>query len=134
MRTIHKVAAVVIQDDTFLMVRKVGKDIWTSLGGHIEKNETEEQALLREAKEELDCSGRIIRKLGDFRAKAAFDNAEVLLSVYLMTIMGEPKISDPELEEFRFIDKEYASKGVTLPDSIVYHVLPHCIQSGLLHW
>ncbi len=34
------------------MVRKVGKDIWTSLGGRPEGNETEEETLLREIKEE----------------------------------------------------------------------------------
>lgn len=134
MNTIHKVAAVVIQDDKFLMVRKVGKDVWTSLGGHIEAGETEEQALIRETKEELDCEGSIVRKLGDFSAKAVFDDAELLLSVYLMTITGSPKISDPELDEFRFIGKDYTSERIKLPDSIVAHVLPYCIQAGLLTW
>lgn len=41
MNTIHKVAAMVIQNDCFLMVRKHDKAIWTSLGGHIEQGETE---------------------------------------------------------------------------------------------
>lgn len=134
MRTIHKVAAVVIQDNAFLMVRKVGKGVWTSLGGHIEAGETEEEALLRETEEELDCQGTIIRKLGDFRAPAAFDAAEVLLSTYLMTLEGEPKVSDPELEEFRFLSKDEVEKNVKLPDSITEHVIPYCIKAGLLNW
>jgi 8-oxo-dGTP diphosphatase len=131
---IHKVAAMVIKDNAFLMVRKVGKDVWTNLGGHIEDGETEEQALIRETKEELDCEGTIIRKLGDFRAKAAFDDAELVLSTYLMTLNGELKISDPELEKFRFIGKHYKEEGIQLPDSIESHVLPYCIKEGLLNW
>jgi 8-oxo-dGTP diphosphatase len=116
------------------MVRKVGKDIWTSLGGHLEEGETEEQALIRETKEELGCDGRVVRKLGDFRAKAAFDDAELILSTYLMTLHGTPKITDPELAEFRFIDKSYEKSGIQLPDSIKDQVLPFCIKARLLNW
>jgi 8-oxo-dGTP diphosphatase len=135
MNTIHKVAAVVIQDNGFLMVRKHGKDIWTSLGGHVEEGETEEAALLREIKEELDCEGVIDRKLGDYRAKAIFDDdAEVLLSTYLVALHGEPKISDAELAEFKFLPKDYEEKGYKLPDSITEHVIPACVDAGLLDW
>lgn len=134
MKQIHKVAAVVIENNQFLMVRKVGKDIWTSLGGHIEQGESEEQALIRETKEELGCDGEIIRKLGDFKAKAAFDDAEVVLHTYLMKLGGDPKISDPELEEFRFIGKNYKQEGIKFPASIEEHVLPYCIKEGLLDW
>jgi len=51
MQEIHKIIAIVIEDNKFLMVRKVGKDIWTSLGGKPEQGETEEQTLLREIQE-----------------------------------------------------------------------------------
>ena len=58
MNVIHKIAAVVIKDNGFLMVRKAGKDIWTSLGGKPEPGETEEIALMREIKEEVSCEAR----------------------------------------------------------------------------
>lgn len=134
MKLIHKVAAVVIEDDKFLMVRKNGKDIWTSLGGHIEEGETEEEALLREIEEELNCKGYILRKLGDFEARAAHDDAIVRLSTYLVKLEGNPKINDPELAEFRFLPENYASQGIKLPESIVDGVLPYCIKEGLLAW
>src|SRR5580704_9080859 len=101
MNTIHKIAAVVISDNQFFMVRKVGTDIWTSLGGHMEAGETEEACLLREIQEEIHCKARIVRKLGDFEAKAAHDDAMVNLSTYLVELLGEIHLDDPELEECR---------------------------------
>jgi 8-oxo-dGTP diphosphatase len=134
MKTIHKIAAVVIKDDTFLMVRKAGKDTWTSLGGKPEGSETEEETLIREIKEELSCNSKVIRKLGDFEAKAVFDDATVRLSTYLVELEGEITISDPELEEFRFIGKNWKAEGIKLPDTIEDLVIPHCIKEGLLSW
>ncbi|VVB73506.1 NUDIX domain protein [uncultured archaeon] len=134
MKEIHKIAAVVIKDDGFLMVRKTGKDICTSLGGKPEEGETEEQALVREISEELSCGANVIRKLGDFTAKAVFDDAMVRLSAYLVELKGEPKISDPELEEYAFITKDYKKKGINLPDSIEKQVIPYCKKEGLLNW
>ncbi len=134
-KIIHKIAAVVIKDNGFLMVRKVGKDIWTSLGGKPEGNETEEQALIREVKEELDCNCKIIKKLGDFQDKAVFDDAIVKLSTYLIELHGDPRISDPELEEFKYItNSDYSEKRVKLPGTIEDGVIPACVREGLLVW
>ena len=134
MNIIHKIAAVVIKDNSFFVVRKTGKDIWTSLGGKPESGETEEQALLREIKEEVNCDAHIICKLGDFESKAVFDDALVKLSAYLVEIKGEPKISDPELEEWKFISKDYKNTGIKLPPSIEEKIIPFCIKEKLLNW
>ena len=74
-------------------------------GGKPEGNETEEQALVREIREEIHCDATVIKKLGDFKAPAAFDNAIVKLSSYLVELNGEIKLDDPELEECKFIPK-----------------------------
>lgn len=116
------------------MVRKKGKDIWTSLGGHPEEGETEEQALLREIKEEMGCDAVIEKKLGDFEALAAHDEAIVKLSTYLVKLKGPIIFEDPELEEYRFIDREYKTSRVKLPLSIEGQILPYCIKEGLLQW
>ncbi len=134
MKTIHKIAAIVVKDDAFLVVRKKGKDIWTSLGGKPEGDETERAALLREIKEELSCDAEIGEKLGDFEAKAVFDDAIVHLSVYMVQLVGEIHLSDPELEEFRFIPRNYKELGVKLPESLEEHVIPACIKKGILQW
>lgn len=124
----------VIKDNTFLMVRKAGKDIWTNLGGKPEGKETEEQALIREIQEELSCGAKVIRKLGDFQNKAVFDDAIIHLSVYLVELEGNPKISDPELEEFKYLSQEDVEGGIKLPPSITEQILPCCINEKLLDW
>lgn len=134
MQTIHKIAAVVIKDNKFLMVRKKGKDIWTNLGGKPEEGETEEQCLLREIKEEADCNARILKKLGDFSAKAVFDDAIVQLSTYLVELNGEIKCEDPELAEIKFIGKDYKEQNIKPAPTIEEQMLPFCIKEGLLDW
>ena len=134
MKEIHKIAAMVVENDSFLMVRKAGKDIWTNLGGKPEGNETEEETLLREIKEELSCEAEIIRKLGDFESKAVFDDATVKLSTYLVRLKGNPMIADSELEEFGFVPKDYKKKGIKLPSSIEDQILPFCIKERILKW
>ncbi|QQG39568.1 MAG: NUDIX domain-containing protein [Candidatus Aenigmatarchaeota archaeon] len=134
MKEIHKIVAIVVRDNMLLMVRKVGKDIWTSLGGKPEAGETEEEALLREIQEEVHCGGRVIRKLGDFSAPAVFDDAIVKLSAYLVELDGEPKLDDPELEECAFIPKDYKEKGIKLPPSLEDEILPFLVGEKLLDW
>jgi 8-oxo-dGTP diphosphatase len=134
MRTIHKIAAVVIKDNKFLMVRKEGKDIWTSLGGRLEEGETEEQCLLREIKEEANCNAKILRKLGDFSAKAVFDDAIVHLSTYLVELNGEIECIDSELAEIKFIDKNFKEQNIKPSPTIEEQMIPFCIKEGLLDW
>ncbi len=131
---IHKIVAVVIRDNKFFMVRKKGKDIWTSLGGKPEKGETEEEALLREINEEIHCKAMVLRKLGDFTAKAVFDDALVVLSTYLVDLDGDIKLDDPELEECAFIGADYKDNGIKLPPSIEEQIIPYCIENKLLYW
>lgn len=69
MKIIDKIAEVVIKDNTFFMVRKAGKDIWTNLGGKPEQGETDEEALMLEIKEEINCSVTIINKVWRFAAQ-----------------------------------------------------------------
>ncbi len=134
MNVIYKIGAVVIKDNTFLVVRKREKDIWTSLGGKPEGDETEEQTLVRETKEELNCGIVIIRKLLDVQDKAVFDYAQIRLSFYLAELDGKPEVIDNELEEFAYIGKDYKTKNIKLPPSLENQVIPFCIRQGLLKW
>src|SRR3989338_2503776 len=134
MQTIHKIAGIAVKDDAFFMVRKKGKDIWTSLGGKPEGAETEEETLQRECKEEINCSVNIIRKLGDFEAKAAFDDALVRLSTYLVEIKGTPEITDNELEECAYISEDYKKRGIKLTEVMEGQIIPFCIKEGILKW
>ena len=134
MREIHKIIAIVIENNKFFMVRKVGKDIWTGLGGKPEEGETEEQTLVREIQEEIHCDSTVLKKLGDFKAPAVFDDAIVKLSAYLVELNGDIRLDDPELEECKFIPKNYKELGIKLPVSIEEQVLPFLIKNKFLDW
>jgi len=134
MKEIHKIVAIVIKNDEFFMVRKVGKDIWTNLGGKPEAGETEEQALVREIQEEIHCDAKVLSRLGDFTAPAAFDDAIVKLSTYLVELTGEIRLDDPELEECKFIPKNYKELGIKMPISIEEQILPFLIKNHYLNW
>ncbi|MEI8143377.1 MAG: NUDIX domain-containing protein [Candidatus Berkelbacteria bacterium] len=132
MKIIHKIIAISIKNDSFIMVRKKGKDIWTNLGGKPEIGETEKVALAREVNEEIGCDINIIKKLRDFESKAIFDDAIVKLSAFLVEIIGEPVIQDDELEEFAYISSDYKEKGIKLPPSITEQIIPFLIDNGYL--
>jgi len=134
MKEIHKVIAIVIQDDKLFMVRKKGKDIWTGLGGKPEGNETEEQTLVREIQEEIHCDSKVLKKLGDFKAPAVFDDAIVKLSAYVVKLIGDIKLDDPELAEGKFIPKNYKELGIKLPISIEGQIIPWLIKNKYLDW
>ena len=131
---VRKVGAVEIKDTKFLVVCKPAKDIWINLGGKIEEGETKEECLAREVQEEFGCIATIIKDLGDFTAKAAFDDAQLILSCYLVELEGAISFVDGELEEYTYIGPDYKKEGVTLADSIKYELLPYCVKQGLLKW
>jgi hypothetical protein len=58
----------------------------------------------------------------------------VKLSAFLVEIDREMKISDPELEEFRFIPEDYQEKGIILPLSISNGLIPFLIKNNYLNW
>ena len=59
MKTLNVVAAIIKKDNKILATKRgYGEfiNMWEFPGGKIEPNETKEQALIREIKEELDCT------------------------------------------------------------------------------
>ena len=134
MNIINKIGAVVIENNSFLVVRKKGKNIWTSLGGKPESGETEKETLRRETKEELNCDIKILKKLLNLQDKAVFEDAQIQLTFYLGELIGNPEIIDNELEEYIFIESDYKSKNIKLSPSLENQVIPFCLKKGLLKW
>ncbi|MDD9912032.1 MAG: NUDIX domain-containing protein [Alphaproteobacteria bacterium] len=115
MTYIDKLAWIHIVDKKVLITRSKGKDTYYIPGGKREENETDEQALCREIKEELsvDLNRESIEYVGTFKAQAhgKAEGVIVQMTCYAVSYVGELAVSS-EIEEmawFEYKDKEKSS-------------------------
>jgi 8-oxo-dGTP diphosphatase len=107
METIDKLAWVYIKDRKVLMTRSKGKDIWYFPGGKREAGETDQQALLREIKEEVgvDLLPNTLQFIGEFETSAHGKPKGTMLHTkyYTADFEGIP-VASGEVEELGFVD------------------------------
>jgi isopentenyl-diphosphate delta-isomerase type 1 len=107
---IHRGVGLLIFDDkkrVLLQKRSKTKDTrpeyWsTSVGGHVQKDESYESAAMREAKEELGIAIPI-----SFHSKQvnAYENETEMNAVFTATYNGPFQVNTEEVEEVRFFDR-----------------------------
>ena len=97
------VAAIVEQDGMVVLARNSlwEKDKFALITGFLERDETPEQALLREIEEELGVKGEIVRLVGHY----SFFEKNQLLLVFHVKILGEIVLSE-ELSEIKRISPD----------------------------
>ena len=89
--------ALILDNDKILLIHrfKYGREYFVLPGGHIEEGESEEEALVREIKEETNLDARIDKKL--WTLKNPLDNSEN--HFFLVTkFSGNLQLGGPELE------------------------------------
>lgn len=128
---IDKLAWIYIKDKKILSTRSQGKDTYYIPGGKREGNETDHEALIREAKEELtiDLITETIRYIGTFEAQAHGkpEGTIIRMTCYSSDFVGEIKPSS-EVEETIWLthrDKDRSS----LVDMII---LDYLAEQGLI--
>jgi 8-oxo-dGTP diphosphatase len=119
---IDKLAWIHIENKRLLSTRSRGKDIYYIPGGKRELGESDEQALLREVKEELDVDllRDTITFLGTFEAQAhgKEEGTLVRMTCYTADFSGELRAS-AEVEEALWLD--YKDKDKSSPvDQIIF--------------
>lgn len=106
-KVIDKLAWVLIQDGKLLAVRSKGKALFYLPGGKREAGESDEEALIREIKEELsvDLSPMSLKYMETFTAQAdgKAEGVSVKLTCYFADFSGE-LLPAAEIEELKFID------------------------------
>mmetsp|Transcript_33908 Transcript_33908/g.63843 ORF Transcript_33908/g.63843 Transcript_33908/m.63843 type:complete len:133 (+) Transcript_33908:379-777(+) len=106
MSFIDKIALILVKDRKTLVARSKGKEIFFTPGGKREGNETDEQALVREVKEELgvDVIIKTIAPYGTFQAQAHGkpEGTMVRITCYTAQYSGE-LVASSEIEELRWI-------------------------------
>ena len=107
MNEIDKLALLYIQDEKLLVARSIGKDIFYIPGGKKDPGETDQQALIREIKEELsvDLIPDTIRHAVTLSAQAHGKPEGVMVKTtcYYADFSGQP-IASSEIEELAWID------------------------------
>ena len=111
---IDKLAFIDVQDGKVLMSLSRGKDTWYIPGGKREPGESDEQALIREVKEELSVVllPETIRLYGVFEAQAHGKpkGTYVCMTCYTAEFRGEIKASS-EIEAIAYMGYADKSKG-----------------------
>ena len=126
------VAAFIFKDDKVLLIHHKKLDKWLPVGGHIERNETPDAAVLREAKEEVGLDVEIIQtdatlQCGQMKEKLCVPFHVSVHSVgdhdhcclnYACTVKSENvEMNNRELKNFQWFSKEelkqeHVSEGV----------------------
>lgn len=106
---IDKLAWILIKDNKFLTTLSRGKDVWYIPGGKREEGESDEEALIREIKEELsvDLTEERIKPYGVFEAQAHGKNEGVVvrMTCYTADYLGG-LTPDNEVVRFEFMGYE----------------------------
>jgi len=107
------VVAITYDKDDFLILKRKGNWIgWQFCQGRIEEGESEEQAVLRELKEETNLDGEIVKKLDmeyDYRFQSDGENIHKFLTFFLVKVDKEKEVKiDVEHSEWKWVDYETA--------------------------
>jgi ADP-ribose pyrophosphatase YjhB (NUDIX family) len=122
---IRKVAAAVVSasGDRLLVVRKRGRDVYILPGGKPEGDESAEQTLRRELREELGVGATRLEPLMSVRDVAAFEEVALSMEVFTAVLDGEPSPS-AEIAELAWVPGEHEQSGLRLATGVTRHVLP----------
>jgi ADP-ribose pyrophosphatase YjhB (NUDIX family) len=99
--------------DALLIGRGTPANVWTLPKGHVEARESNEQAALREVREETGCWGEIVTRLNEIAYWFYVGKAKHRKSVtfFLMRYLsGDPSNHDHEVDEARWFDLAQARK------------------------
>lgn len=136
--TIIKAAGIVLNDQGHLLVvRRKESDIWISLGGKPDGDETLVEALRRELMEEsgLEVVGEPkLYHQSPVEPAAGKPGLTVQISSFLVDVQGEPKVNpEDKVEEFHWLTKaEFEAKAFNLGSVLEQFVVPKLIEDGLL--
>lgn len=107
MKEIDKIALLYLKDGQILSTLSKGKDTYYLPGGKRKLNETDEQTLIRECKEELtiDIREDTIKYYGTFKAQAhgKAEGVIVKMTCYTAEFIGDIKPSS-EIQEIRWLN------------------------------
>ena len=132
MHRIVKYGLIVVQNNKFLINRKRGTKLFLMPGGKPELNESVEDCLIREIREEHSTMiiKNSLRYIGEFEDKAANEPDTIIsMKVYVGEIIGEPAIGT-EIEEQKWFGRN--DDPQILSPIIKNKILPMLIKENII--
>lgn len=129
-KTIIKIGALIINDNGELMaVHKKGKPEFELIvpGGKIEGNESDEETLRRELREELNVNVSTYEFYGEFEAQAIYEDAWLIMRTYRVVIHNQPQPSG-EIDKIIWLDQHYQTSGYQFASILGKQILPNYFQ------
>jgi len=123
MKEIDKIAFLYIKDGKILSTLSKGKDTYYIPGGKREGNESDEETLIRECKEELtiDIKKETIKYYGTFEAQAhgKAEGVLVKMTCYMAEFDGELR-PDSEIQEMTWLDYSNLNVKISPVDQLIF--------------
>ena len=123
MKEIDKIAFIYLKDGKILSTLSKGKDTYYIPGGKRETNETDEETLIRECKEELsiDIKKSTIKYYGTFEAQAhgKAEGIIVKMTCYTADFDGELQ-PDSEIQEMKWLDYSNLDVKISPVDELIF--------------
>lgn len=123
MKEIDKIAFIYLKDGKILSTLSKGKDTYYIPGGKREGNETDEETLIRECKEELDIDIKkdTIKYYGTFEAQAhgKAEGILVKMTCYMAEFKGQLKASS-EIQEMKWLDYSNLDVKISPVDELIF--------------
>lgn len=108
-----RIAAVIIKNGKLLFVKGKGyKELWT-VGGKVDGNETDEECLKRELKEEIGVNITDMKFYKEYKGLSFYDKVSLIERVYITSIKGDIT-PDAEIESFVWFSKDDFNKKTYL--------------------
>ncbi len=126
---IHKIAGIIIKDKKFLAVKASDEEVLITPGGKMERDETSEETLRRELREELNVDLLSMKPFLTFNCKAADGRKDMLWEGYLVDVEGTPE-PNSEIEKLFWLDSNYEDLEISLP--IKEQIIPKLLKMKLI--
>ena len=126
MKEIDKIAFLYLKNGKILSSLSKGKDTYYIPGGKRENNETDEETLIRECKEELSIEIKrdTLKYYGTFKAQAhgKAEGIIVKMTCYMADFEGELK-ANSEIQELKWLDYSNLNVKISPVDQLIFEDL-----------
>ena len=128
---IHKIAGIILKDKKFLAVKEYDMDILLTPGGRVEENETPEETLRRELKEETAVNLISMKPFGTFSDRTHDNKDDLILETYFAEIEGN-LTPNSEIEKFFWVNSKFIDSQVSLSIPLKKYIIPKLLEMNLI--